>query len=389
MKRMSLLLGVLLLGLPANPAHADPIIVNADFETNADAFTVFPGYVGGGNPSTIPGWANTGAGVGINPGNGAGTPFRNNGADNTNVAFLQGIATLSQTVTGLTPGQTYQVTYDYNSRSGFPTPTQTVSLGGGSTTSPGVLPVGGGNPYYRGSFAFTAVGTSATLTISSAPVVAGQDATSLIDNIRITAVPAGTPQIANASFELPNRGGAFQYNPTLAQQGGSGWAFLGNSGVAANGSAFNVVNTPDGNQAGFLQQGGNFSQVINFPAGFTDTLSFFAEQRSFGGTQMFSVLLDGVPLTFGGNTVLTAPSSTSFTLFTSDSFSPGPGPHTLTFEGLNTNGDNTAFIDAVSITPTAVAVPEPSSFALLALGGGALAGWRRLKGRRSQTNPAA
>ena len=383
MKRLVLVLGVLLLGSVGKPAQADPIIVNADFETNANAFTVFPGYIGGGNPSAITGFAITGAGVGINPGNGAGTPFRNNGADNTNVAFLQGVATLSQTVTGLTPGQTYQLSYAYNARSGFATPAQTVSLGGGSYTDANVLPVGGSNPYHAGSFTFTASGTSATLTISSAPVVAGMDATSLIDNLVLRAVPAGTPRIANASFELPNQGGGFQYNPTLAQQGGAGWTFLSNSGVAANGSAFGVVNVPDGNQAGILQNGGNFSQVINFPSGFTDQLSFFAEQRgNFGGTQSFTVLLDGVPLTFGGSTVLTAPSSTNFTLFTSDSFNPGAGPHTLTFEGLNTNGDNTAFIDAVSITPSAIpTVPEPSALALLSLSGLALAGWRRWRKR--------
>jgi hypothetical protein len=35
----------------------------------------------------------------------------------------------------------------------------------------------------------------------------------------------------------------------------------------------------------------------------------------------------------------------------------------------------------VSITPTAV--PEPSSLALLALGGGALAGWRRWRKRKA------
>src|SRR5262249_53344051 len=93
-----------------------------------------------------------------------------------------------------------------------------------------------------------------------------------------------------------------------------------------------------------------FSQVIDAPSAFTGQLSFFAEQRGYGGTQSFSVLLDGVPLRFGGSTVLTAPSTTSFTRFTSDALSVSPGPHTLSFEGLNVVGDNTAFIDAVSIT---------------------------------------
>jgi choice-of-anchor C domain-containing protein len=60
---------------------------------------------------------------------------------------------------------------------------------------------------------------------------------------------------------------------------------------------------------------------------------------------------------------------------------------TLTFTDL----DNTAFgpvIDNVRGDAVA-AVPEPSSLALLTLGGLGLAGWRRWKGKRSQSIPSA
>jgi hypothetical protein len=43
----------------------------------------------------------------------------------------------------------------------------------------------------------------------------------------------------------------------------------------------------------------------------------------------------------------------------------------------------------VTTSPLGTSVPEPSSLTLLALGGGALAGWRRWKGKRPQSNPAA
>ena len=68
-----------------------PTVVNHNFETLAAAFTTFPGYVAPitpANPSEIPGWVGVGN-RGINPGAGAGAPFRDNGNNATNVAFLQ------------------------------------------------------------------------------------------------------------------------------------------------------------------------------------------------------------------------------------------------------------------------------------------------------------
>ena len=84
------LLTVLTLG---TQAFADPVVLpaiaNADFETDANGFTNYPGYTGGSNPAEITGWPGTGN-RGINPGNGAGAPFRDNGNNTSNVAFLQG-----------------------------------------------------------------------------------------------------------------------------------------------------------------------------------------------------------------------------------------------------------------------------------------------------------
>ena len=111
------LAGVILLALALAPAGAQTI-PNPSFETNS--FTVFPGYVddnGGG----INGWVATGTTrVGLNPANGS--PFANNGATphGANVAFVQSVfgndGSLATTITGLTPGANYAVTFRANSR---------------------------------------------------------------------------------------------------------------------------------------------------------------------------------------------------------------------------------------------------------------------------------
>ena len=94
-------------------------IPNPSFET--DTFTVFPGYVSGNG--AITGWtANNNDRVGLNPA--GGTPFADNGTipDGVNVAFIQsdvgtvGGVTLSTTISDLTPGTVYKVTFRCNAR---------------------------------------------------------------------------------------------------------------------------------------------------------------------------------------------------------------------------------------------------------------------------------
>ena len=67
-------------------------------------------------PANLAGWIATGA-YGVNA---AGGSFADNGAipDQDNVAFLQGPGSLSQTVSGLVTGATYQVSFAYNAKSG-------------------------------------------------------------------------------------------------------------------------------------------------------------------------------------------------------------------------------------------------------------------------------
>ncbi|MDF1739370.1 MAG: VCBS domain-containing protein, partial [Verrucomicrobiales bacterium] len=161
------------------------VIFNGDFSANAADFTSYPGYLGGANPGSIEGWTHTGR-VGVNPvvAPGSGSPFANNGANSTPVAFIQRTGSISQTISGLVVGQTYAVSFDYNERATGGSTTVSATIAGETFTDPNNSPVGGSNPYRQATLLFTATATSETLTISAFEN-GGTDQTTLIDNVRI------------------------------------------------------------------------------------------------------------------------------------------------------------------------------------------------------------
>jgi hypothetical protein len=196
MMKYSLLVAALVLCALAAPARADPTIVNGDFETGANMFNTFPAYIGQqGNLDQIPGWTSPQPNVGLNPDKYQDTPFRDNGDNATVAAFLQGTASLTQTIAGFNVGSTYQLDFDYNSRNccgDFPMLLVTLGVGFYSDGDPnsnqpnGIQPVDSTwvhtDPWYHGSFQFIADQTSLDLVISS-QTVNGGDGTALIDNL--------------------------------------------------------------------------------------------------------------------------------------------------------------------------------------------------------------
>src|SRR5207253_7264867 len=154
------------------------------------------GFPAGTNPSDIPGWTHTGGGgvvPGTQPGNPDGT-FRDNGANMTNVAFIQGTGSISQLISGFTVGTNYQLDFDYNARVCCnDVPMMAVSIGdigvGGhevTFSDNNILPVDtpGGvhlTPWYHGRFTFRADSDTLNLMISS-QTVNGGDGTLVMDN---------------------------------------------------------------------------------------------------------------------------------------------------------------------------------------------------------------
>jgi hypothetical protein len=186
------------------PLWAAPNVVNGDFEADTGLWVVWPGYVSGAagdlvNPANITGWTGSG-GHGINPvvPNGpTDAPFRDNGDNTSSVAFLQGVSSIEQTVSGFVVGQPYVLSLDFNARNccgDFPI--GTIFLNGiqaGSSTDlfpdPGsIIPVGGTNAWYSAEIAFDAPTTEITVRIEAMPG-AGGDATMLVDNVAFTLVP--------------------------------------------------------------------------------------------------------------------------------------------------------------------------------------------------------
>ncbi len=175
---------------------------------------------------------------------------------------------------------------------------------------------------------------------------AGGDNTAFIDQVAVA--PASTSSIGDPSFGQPVVGaGQFQYDPTTGPP--ATWVFTGSSGISGNNSGFTSgnPNAPQGYQVAILQQTGSFSQTV---AGLTPgsyVLTFDAAQRGNNGIskQNFEVLIDGsVVGTF-------TPSSTAYQGYSTVAFTVTAGTHTITFLGLDSaGGDNTVFIDALSIS---------------------------------------
>jgi hypothetical protein len=276
-------------------------------------------------------------------GNGSGFTFGNAAApEGTQVAFLQGTGSFSQSV-NFAQGGAFTIAFQAAQRGNWQASAQTFEvLVDGNVV--GTFTPGGTSYAAFGTNPFTVgVGSHTIAFVGLNPN--GGDNTAFIDAVQVNAVTA----IANAGFEAPAVGnGAFAYNPT-----DTAWTFTGGAGVSGNGSGFTAGNpdAPDGTQVAFLQGSGSLTQTLNLAAG-TYTISFQAAQRQNyqASSQTFQVLIDGTVVgTF-------TPSDTAYASFTTDSFTLAAGSHTLTFVGVNPNGgDNTAFIDAVSLDALATA----------------------------------
>jgi len=193
--------------------------------------------------------------------------------------------------------------------------------------------------------------------------------------------------VANDGFESPDefvKWGSTNNAFETPSGTSASWSFQGSSGIAANGSAFNVNNAPNGNsdgttstlgQAGFIQQGdgtisdggsASISQVLTLNAGTYD-FSVLTEGRpsSHGGDPLTAILFNGALTAQYMDLNFTPTSSSSFNAVSGSFTVPTTGQYDLYFIGDGNNGnDVTSFIDNAEVN----AVPEPASMSLLVAG---------------------
>ncbi|MET3132740.1 hypothetical protein AAKU55_003018 [Oxalobacteraceae bacterium GrIS 1.11] len=188
----------------------------------------------------------------------------------------------------------------------------------------------------------------------------------------LSACVAGSAQavnyVSNGSFETSGASlvdTSYCYLNVAGHECGgvSGWngvfpLILGSSGP------WGAPNTPYGNFLAGLQNQSHFEQALSLPSAGVYALSWAdAGRGNFGsGAQAYQVLFDGVAL--NTQSVAMGAGWSMHTL----SFNAGSGGM-LRFQGLNTVGDSTAFIDNISVQAP---VPEPTRYSMLAIGLGLL-----------------
>jgi uncharacterized repeat protein (TIGR01451 family) len=296
------------------------------------------------DPSTSP-WFFVGL-AGVSGNGSAFTSGNPNAPQGSQVAILQGTGSFSQQLS-LAAG-TYAVSFSAAQRANHQDSSQTFQLTVDGTAVDKFTPSTSLYTTFTTNFTVAAgVHTVAFVGLNAN----GGDNTAFIDQASITAAPP--PPIQDGSFETPSLGSgasAYQYDPPA-----SPWSFVGLAGISGNNSGFTSGNpsAPQGSQVAILQGTGSFSQQVTLAAG-TYAVSFSAAQRAYNqsSSQTFYVSIDGFAVgTF-------KPSGAAYSAYTTHSLMVAAGTHTIAFIGINPNGgDNTAFIDQVSIN----AAPPPPS----------------------------
>jgi len=253
---------VMILTLAVGPLWA-AFVANPSFEDN---------YTSSDNGGITPdGWTTAGS-WGVNQ---AGDPFYNSGtliADRDRFAFIWHNGTLSQDISGLTPGKQYWLQFWYQGRNCCGGTMQIlVSFGG--------VPIGAISGVQLETAAFDFVNlsftpTNDTGTLAFKTTVTG-DASANLDGVNIVQRDAGNVVIMNPSFEASGPPTASTGTPPAADSGESiapaamaGWLWdtnqTGTYGISLIGGVYADNGAiPDQDLVGFIAGPGSLSQTVS------------------------------------------------------------------------------------------------------------------------------
>jgi hypothetical protein len=267
-KKFTRTLGILpvaLLALAAQPLCAqNALVVNPSFESNYN--TTWPSY------SSIDSWT---GGSGVNE---SGGPFSNTGTlipDRDRVAFMQGGGSpMSQTISGLTPGEQYWIQLWYEARNCCSSPSMQLLVQFDGVTVGEVASVENQTTSYQFvNFFFTPTNDTSTLTLKQ--VVVSGDASVCIDGVNIVQRDAGNVVLMNPSFEASGAPTASTGNPPAADSGEviapaamAGWLWdtnqTGTYGISLVGGVYADNGAiPDQDLVGFISGPGSLSQTVS------------------------------------------------------------------------------------------------------------------------------
>ena len=347
------------------------LLVNGDFE--ADTFTVWPGYIGNGNPEQISGWMGAGGNgvnpvfaaqnpdtvtgwtrnedstgnIGINPVTDGRAPFGDNGDNDGGFLFMQGAVSAYQEVTGLTVGSDYVLSIDYNARNCCEDiPAVSLEIGGELSDAfpdPEDFFDEAVDPVLEGAWWFTEIPFEATaesmrIEFFSEPFDGG-DATFLLDNIEVTSAAGGANLIENGDFEADLE--VFAVWP----------GYLG--GGAGQDPAPFRDNGDNETQIGFLQGGASIEQTIEgLVPGTEYTLSLdFNARVCCGDVQAPMLLIDEEPLIdfpFEDDEIVESVGESNEWYSYSTTYTADFESAVLKIQGMSANGgDSTLIVDNV------------------------------------------
>jgi hypothetical protein len=330
---------LLLLALPGTRDCQAQNFLNSGFESplvSTGSFVVSPvgtGWLFQGSPTLKSGIAN---------GNG---PWGKGAAEEQQYAFIQGNASVSQTISNLVPGERYQLKFAMarrNGNSGADEVNRIEILQ--DTTSLNVIRAV--DEVWRTYIppVFTATSTSHTFHFRG---LLESDKTTLLDAVRFGDIVPPTAMLENASFEIPAFApGGWSYEANNLD--GGGWYFQpftgsGGAGIGSIGSPWGH-SAVDGNQFAFVQRDGFMEQTLhNLTVGQYYFISFAAALRPGFGPHGLRVNVNGETLqAFTFNSTTWARRATFSFLATSPSMS-------LRFEGMDVDGDASVLLDDVRV----------------------------------------